>query len=344
MMTSSERLAARLRRGPVDRIPNMTLVMQYAADLIGVPLAHYYRDYHVLCEANFKTVEVYGLDLVDAISDPFRETADFGAVIRFPENNLPICEQPLIRDPSDLAALSSPDPLAPGSRMRDRVDAVRLFHERGGGRIPVQGWVEGALAEAADLRGVTQLMYDLYDRPEWVEKLLEHCVAVEIAFAVAQVEAGATIIGLGDSIASQVGPQAYRRFGLPYEQRIFAAIRAAGAMGRLHICGDTSRYVRDMAQSGARIIDLDWQVDLACARVEVDEIDPDIALCGNFDPVAVLYEGTPDDVTQATQHCRAVGGANWLAAPGCEVPRHTPPENMHAFGAALVVLEQSREA
>ena len=336
-MTSTERLAARMAGQPVDRIPNMTLVMQFAADQIGARLADYYQDYHVLCEANFVTAERFGLDLVDAISDPFRETADFGAAIEFPDDDLPVCRAPLIQDPSDAAALKLPDPLAPGSRMRDRVDAIRLFHETVGGRIPVQGWVEGALAEAADLRGVSVLMYDLYNRPEWVESLLEKTVEVAIAFAVAQVEAGATIIGLGDAIASQVGPAAYRRFALPYEQRIFEAIRKAGAIPRLHICGNTSRMVADMAQSGAQIIDLDWQVDLAAARATVDAIDPTIALCGNFDPVAVLYEGTPDDVRRAVEACRAAGGDNWLAMPGCEVPRGTRAENVLAMRDALVV-------
>lgn len=336
-MTSSQRLAARMRGEPVDRIPNMTLVMQYAADLIGARLPDYYQDYHVLCEANFKSVEVFGIDIVDAISDPYREAADFGAEITFPEDNLPLCLKPLLADTSDLQSLPTPDPLKPGSRMRDRVDAIRLFHERVGGQVPVQGWVEGALAEAADLRGVSQLMYDLYDRPEWVEELLERCVEVEIAFALAQIEAGATIIGLGDAIASQVGPRAYRRFALPYEQRIFEAVRNAGAIPRLHICGDTTRIVKDMAQTGAQIIDLDWQVDLAEARTTVDGIDPAIALCGNWDPVAIMLEGTPEQVTAAVTACKAAGGPNWLAAPGCEVPRGTPQENMFAVRDALVV-------
>lgn len=337
MTTSSERLAARLRGDPVDRVPNMALVMQFAADQIQAPLARYYQDYHILCEANFKTVEVFGLDTVDAISDPYREAADFGAQIQFPEDNLPICTIPRLQDTAALTSLPSPDPLKAGSRMRDRVDAIRLFHERVGGQIPIQGWVEGALAEAADLRGVTALLYDLYDRPEWVEELLERCVEVGIAFALAQIEAGATIIGLGDAIASQVNPHVYRQFALPYEQRIFEAVRQAGAVPRLHICGNTSRIVKDMAQSNAQIIDLDWAVDLAVARAQVDEIDPSIALCGNVDPVAVLHDSTPEEITAAVRHCYAVGGNNWLAAPGCEVPRHTAAENMHAFSAALVI-------
>ncbi len=334
-MTSTERLVARMRGQPVDRVPNMSLVMQFAADQIGQPLARYYQDYHVLCEANFKTVELYALDLVDAISDPFREAADYGATIVFPDDDLPMCAVSPLAQTADLKALPFPDPLVPGSRMRDRVDAVRLFHEQVGGTVPVQGWIEGALAEAADLRGVTALLYDIYDRPDWLIDVLEHCTEVAIAFALAQIEAGATIIGLGDAIASQVGPRAYRQFALPYEQRIFDAVRQAGAIPRLHICGDTRRIVRDMAQSGTHILDLDWQVDLAQARREVDEIDPKICLCGNIDPVAVLYAGTPEQVKDATRHCHAVGGVNWLAQPGCEIPRRTPAENMHAFSATL---------
>ena len=52
---------------------------------------------------------------------------------------------------------------------------------------------------------------------------------------------------------------------LPYEQRLFAAAREAGAIPRLHICGDTNHIVPDMAKSGAEIVDLDWMVDLARA-------------------------------------------------------------------------------
>ena len=103
------------------------------------------------------------------------------------------------------------------------------------------------------------------------------------------------------------------------------------------MCGNTTTLEQELAQSGARIIDLDWQVDLGAARATVDGIDPTIALCGNFDPVAVVYEGTPDDVRRGVEACRAAGGATWLAMPGCEVPRGTAAENMLALRDALVV-------
>jgi uroporphyrinogen decarboxylase len=146
--------------------------------------------------------------------------------------------------------------------MSNRLEAIHSFQQQVGGKVPVMGWVEGALAEAADLHSMTAVLTDLYDRPEWLVELLERCVEVEIAFARAQVEAGADIIGLGDAVCSQVSPKMYRQFALPYEQRIFAAVHEMGAIARLHICGNTTRLLEDMAESGADIIDIDWMVDI----------------------------------------------------------------------------------
>ena len=197
------------------------------------------------------------------------------------------------------------------------------------------GWVEGALAEAVDLRGMSDLLTDLYDRPAWVHDLLEMCAEVAIAFAKAQVAAGADIIGLGDAVASQVSPKSYREFALPYEQRIFAAVHEMGALTRLHICGNTTRILADMANSGADIIDVDWMVDMGQAAAIFGDR---AAVCGNQDPVAVMLNGTPEDVRRVTQACMTAGGARCISAAGCEIPLGTPHANLLAQAAALAEL------
>jgi MtaA/CmuA family methyltransferase len=216
--------------------------------------------------------------------------------------------------------------------MSDRLAAVRRLREQVGGEVPIMGWVEGALAEAADLRGMATLLLDLYDQPDWVHELLERCVEVGIAFARAQIDAGADIIGLGDAIASQIAPAMYQKFCLPFEQRIFAAVHEMGALARLHICGDTTRLLPLMLASGADIIDLDWMVDLGlAARTFGDRA----ALCGNFDPVRIMLQGTPQQVRQAVVTCLDGGGRRSISAAGCEIPDGTPPENLRAQAQAL---------
>ncbi len=330
-MNAYQRLIKRIKGEPVDRPPNLNIFMTFAAHHVGQPLSRYYLDHRVLVEANFAMVNDFEVDVVQAISDPYREAADFGLEVEFPHDRLPLSKTPLLKEPADLKKLSKPDPTA-SPRMLDRLEAVRLMRQQVGQTLPVMGWVEGALAEASDLRGDANLLLDLYDRPGWLLDLLEICAEVAIDFARAQVEAGAHIIGLGDAIASQISPQMYRRYALPYEQRIFEAVHQLGALTRLHICGNTTQHLPHMVESGADIIDLDWMVDMKTAA---DQFGDRVSFCGNVDPVAVMLRGQPEPVYQATLDCIRAGGSRGISAAGCEIPDGTPHENLHAQTRAL---------
>ena len=124
----------------------------------------------------------------------------------------------------------------------------------------------------------------------------------------------------------------YRQFALPYEQRIFDAIHEMGALGRLHICGNTTAIVADMVESGSHIIDLDWMVDMGAAAAAHGQR---VSFCGNFDPVAVMLQGTPQQVYEASQACMRAGGQRSFSAGGCEIPDGTPRDNLLAQAQAL---------
>jgi MtaA/CmuA family methyltransferase len=330
-MNGRERVRRRLAGEAVDRAPNFDIFMVRAAHHVGRPLSQYYLDHRALVEANLAVLEAFDLDLVQAISDPYREAADMGLDVEFPEDGLPLRRRVLLESPEDLAKLRPVEPTA-GRRMSDRLEGVRRMSEAVGRDVVVMGWVEGPLALACDLRGDTNLMLDLHDRPEWVVELLDLLVEQQIAFARAQVAAGADMIGLGDAVASLISPSQFRRFALPYERRIFAAVKEAGAIPRLHICGDTGHLVADLARSGAEIVDLDWMVDLARAAATFGD-GP--APCGNFDPVEIMLRGTPEKVAEATRSCAAAGGPRHFSAAGCEIPEGTSDANLQAHAATL---------
>ncbi len=329
-MNSYERMSERLQGREVDRPPNFDIMMVFAAHYIGQKLSKYYLDYRILCEANMAVLDAFDLDIVQAISDPYREAADFGVDIEFPDDGMPVRRAPLLAVPEDLNKLPSAA-IGFGRRMNDRLEAIRVFRKQVGGEVPIMGWVEGALAEANVLRGDVTLMLDFYHRPDWVHELLEVCVQTEIVFAKAQVDAGADIVGLGDAIASQISPEMYQQFALPYERRILDAVKEAGGKARLHICGDTTHLLHLMPESGADIIDIDWMVDMQ----EAAEAFGAIPVCGNFDPVDVMLNGTPAEVKQATRQCIWDGGSRSISAAGCEIPDNTPEENLLAQAEAL---------
>ena len=90
--------------------------------------------------------------------------------------------------------------------------------------------------------------------------------------------------------------------------------------------------VADMVESGADIVDLDWMVDMAAAAAAHGH---QVSFCGNFDPVAVMLQGTPQEVYEATQRCMGDGGPRSISAAGCEIPDGTPAENLQAQAQAL---------
>lgn len=334
-MNSKQRVIARLTGEPVDRVPNLNIVMQFAAKRIGVTYAEYVQDHRLLVRGNLEVVADFGLDAVSVISDPMREGGDLGMALDFPPDGVPHPSQgPLIRQPEDLLTLR-PIPPEAGRRMSDRLSAVSLFKQEVGDDYPIIGWVEGAFAQAADIRGFSEFLMDTVIDPEFVTDLLELCLEQEILFARAQIEAGADIIGVGDAITSVAGPMAYEEFALPYQIRLLTAIKEAGAHTKLHICGDTTPFLELLPAGLCDIIDVDWMVPLH----RVAELHGDMSsACGNYDPVTVLLQGTPGEVREAVRSAAGLAGPRGISSAGCEVPRETPPENFLAVHEALVEL------
>jgi MtaA/CmuA family methyltransferase len=326
-MTPRERYMAVLQGGRPDVLPRLPILMQFAAEHIGSYYGAFASDYRVLVEANLRCAEEFGIDQLSTISDPYRETAGFGAPIEFPRDGVPICLRPPLEEDPDLAKLPRPDPLQ-APRMRDRVEAVRAYRERAGDRFSIMGWVEGPAAEAADLRGVPNFFVDLLDDPAYADALMARCVETAVEFARVQAAAGADTIGVGDAVASQVSAKVYESLILPHEQRLVAALHGMRVRVRLHICGNIRHLLPGIATLGIDIIDIDHMVSLAEAR---RALGPGIALAGNVDPVACVMRGSPGTIASAIRRCYVEAGAPFMVNAGCEIPAATPPANLSAL-------------
>ncbi|MBN1912502.1 MAG: uroporphyrinogen decarboxylase family protein [Pirellulales bacterium] len=328
-MNGYERMQATLAGEPVDSLPQLPIVMMFAADLIGVKYGQYAADHRLLVEGQLRTAERFDFDYVSCISDPAREAADCGARIQYFDDQPPAIDEgnALLADKTALARLTVPDPLG-GGRMFDRVQAAALFREKVGGQLWIEGWIEGPCAEAADLRGINALMVDFFDDPAFVRDLFEFALEMGLRFARAQVDAGVDWFGVGDAAASLVGPEIYEQFVWPYEKRLVDGLHEMGAGVRLHICGNTNRILPAMGRLGCDVVELDSMVPLDRAR---EVMGPDQLLLGNLDPVAVLRNGTPESITAALAECHRHAGPRYIVGAGCEVTRDTPHENLLAL-------------
>jgi MtaA/CmuA family methyltransferase len=333
-MTPRERVLTLLAGQPVDRPPAMPITMMWAADLIGAKYQDYATRAGIQAAAQCAAARQFGFDHVSVISDPCCEAADLGAAIFYPPDGPPaiIEERALLADPAALQKLRVPDPQRAGSRMANRIEAVRLLRQQAGNTHFVEGWVEGPCAESADLRGINTLMMDYYDDPDFIHALANFTVDMAVKFAAAQIEAGADVIGLGDAAASLINRELYNEFVLPHEKRLVDGIHAAGGRVRLHICGRTLHLADAFAALGCEIVDLDTLVDLRAARTAMGNRQ---VLLGNVHTVNVVKNGTPDEMSQALVKGHADAGPAWIAGAGCEVPRGSPVENVRCFSEVV---------
>jgi MtaA/CmuA family methyltransferase len=329
-MTGRERILAMLDHKPVDRLPFMPITMQFACKRTSATYRDYCTDYRVLVEGQLRTVEEFDFDYVNTMSDPAREAADCGAVVRYYDDHpVAIVEaEALLKDKTCLAHLKIPDPLG-GGRMHNGIKAIELYKQQLNGAKLIEGWVEGPCAEGADLRGINQIMLDFYDDPKFIRDLFEFVLEMELRFAQVQVEAGADMIGIGDAAASLVGPDFYNEMIWPYEKRLVDGIKSFGAKARLHICGNTRHLMDGIAKLGCDIVDLDSMVPVEEAR---QTVGPELVLIGNLNPVAIVRNGNPDRVLQKIAECHRAAGASYIVGAGCEIPPDTCADNVRALG------------
>ena len=326
-MTPKERIYAILKGGSYDRPAVTPIFMAWSANFIGRTYRDYYLDGDVLAQAQLAVTKAFNLDQISAISDPWREASAYGMEFEYPPEGVGRPKEVFIKTQDDISKVKLLD-IENAERTKQRIESVRKMAAEVGQTHSVLGWVEGPLAEYGDLRGVENAMFDLIDKPELFIKAGEVIVQNAIAFAVAQIKAGADMIGIGDAAASLIAPDMYKECVLPLEQKQIAAIHEAGAAVKLHICGNIKNIVQHMAKSGTDIIDVDWMVPLAKAR---EFVGPEVTLCGNFNPAGVLFEGGPQDVADAARQCLKAGGYKFILMPGCEVPPATPEQNIRAF-------------
>jgi uroporphyrinogen decarboxylase len=301
--------------------------MAWAAHYAGHSYRDFYLDGDVLVEAQLAVTRAFNLDQISAISDPWREASGYGIDFEYPPEGVGKPKDTLIKDTKDIPRLKSLD-IESCPRMKQRVQSIRKMAAELGQTHSVLGWIEGPLAEYADMRGLENALVDLVDKPNMFLEAADVIVGNAISFALAQVNAGADMIGMGDAAASLIGAELYCKYILDLERKIIQAIHDAGAAVKLHICGNTTSIIEHIPKTTVDVIDIDWMVPLAEARRLTG---PDATLCGNFDPSAVLLQGSPDEVAASATSCIENGGEKFFLMPGCEVPPTTPEENIRAF-------------
>ena len=292
-------------------------------------------------EVTLQPLERYALDAAILFSDILTVPDAMGLGLRFAPGEGPRFEHAL-RTEAQIRALRAPDL----ERLRYVFDAVsqirRALTRDGVQRVPLIGFagspwtlacymVEGQGSD--DWRQTKTLMYS---RPDLMHHILGVNAEAVAAYLNAQVESGAQALMLFDSWGGALADGAFQEFSLQYSRRVLQALRREHDGRRVPLILFTKGgggWLREMSDSGADALGVDWTVNLGAARSLVGER---VALQGNLDP-SVLF-APPDSIAA---QARAVLDAFGTIAPGQRaghvfnlghgISQFTPPEHVQVL-------------
>jgi len=234
-------------------------------------------------EVTLQPLERFPLDAAILFSDILTIPDAMGLGLHFAEGEGPRFERPL-RDERDIAKLAAPDP---ATELRYVMDAVREIRRQLRDRMPLIGFsgspftlacymIEGSGSD--DWRTLKTMRHS---RPDLLHRILEVNARAVREYLAAQVEAGVDVCMIFDTWGGTLAHDDYETFSLAYVRPILKALRVP----TIFFTKGGNPWLREMMESGASAIGLDWTTDPRAARKLAAGR---VALQGNLDPVTLF--------------------------------------------------------
>ncbi len=330
-MTPKERLKAFAAGQPLDRLPCMPLVTDQVYSLAGGPMSQYYHSARLMAQAQIQAFETYETDSVGSGPGLFGLAEAIGTKLAFPADGIPYVAVPVLDDYQELDRLELIDPYRAG-RLPLILEALKIVQAAVQERAAVGCSVGGPLTTAAAVRGTDRFLRDLCRKPAMVHRLLQYVTDNALLFIDVLSD-----MGIKPSIAEPtasgtlISARHFREFAKPYLKQYADRISKRWGSGPfLHICGDTMPILEDMVDTGATVLSLDNQLDLAAAKAKVGH---KVCLAGNVKPYT-LWKGTPEQVAAEVKDCLRQAydsPKGFILSSGCGLSIGTPAHNVLAM-------------
>jgi [methyl-Co(III) methylamine-specific corrinoid protein]:coenzyme M methyltransferase len=326
--TPKERLYRALRKQKVDRMPAVCFTQTATVEQMEACGA-YWPEAHANAE-KMATLAEAGHTVIgfEAVRVPFDITAEaelFGCGIKAGDlKQQPSVVKHVVTNLEDLEKIK--DYNLKEGRVGLVLEAIKILSEKYGKELPIIGSMIGPFSLAQHING-DAWFGNLFTGEDVVPALLDFCSDFNVAYAKAMVENGADTIAIIDPTASYelIGGEFYEKYALPYQKKIVDAMKELDVATVLHICGNTTKGLGIMDKTGVNGISVDQRVDIKTATGNVENA----IIVGNLDPVAVLWNGTPDEITEASK--KALDAGVGLLTAGCGIVSMTSTANLQTM-------------
>jgi len=282
------------------------------------------------CELTLQPVDIIGVDAAILFSDILVVPQAMGLEVLMEEGRGPVLPQP-VKTSADLARITVPDV---HDTLHYVFDAVRLTKSALGGRVPLIGFAGAPwtllcyMVEGKGSKSFDHARAFCFTRTELAHRLLDMITDTTIQYLKAQVQAGADVVQLFDSWGGSLTPADFEKFSLQYIRKIVAAVKEECPV--IVFAKGAWYAVKEIAQTGASAVGLDWCVEPAFARQQAGST----TLQGNYDP-ARLYAPIPEIRKSVQRMVRDFGTQRYIANLGHGILPTVPVDHARAFVDAV---------
>lgn len=308
---------------PIMTYPGMELINKRVPDIVYNP------------ELQFRCMEAlakkYPAVAIASMMDLSVEAEAFGCRIRCSDDEVPNVMENIVKCLDDVEKLMIPK--LGDARTGVYLESVRLAAENIKDR-PAFGGCIGPISLCSRLYDMTEMMMALILEPETIHKLLEKTTEFITSYVQAFKDVGANGIIIAEPTAGLLSPEQCTEFSSNYIKRIVDKVQNDNFMVIIHNCGNTTKLVDSLVSTGS----MGFHFGNA---VKMEDILPQVPVgriaLGNIDSARILKNGTVEEVTEKVTELldKTSEYNNFVLSSGCDVPPHTPKENVDAFYDAL---------
>jgi uroporphyrinogen decarboxylase len=331
-MTSAERLGAAMAHREPDRVPFILPTVLQGAREMGLQIEEYFRSPEAVAEGQCRLRAKFRNDALVGFMYGAVDAEAWGGEIIYRGDGPPNAGAPTIVYDADIRSLRPP-PVASTPCLQKVLRLIALLHERARGEVPVLGGVISPFSLPIMQMGFEAYLVLLHEQPALFERLMAVNEEFCVAWANAQLAAGASAISYADPMSStSIIPRAlYLKTGLPVAKRTLARIR--GAVATSFASGRCLSLIDDLVPTGTVGVAVSALEDLAQVKAACRGR---LTVMGNLNAIE-MRRWTPAEAEARTREAIAkagVGGGFVLTDNHGEIPLQVPEPILMAIANA----------
>ena len=205
--------------------------------------------------------------------------------------------------------------------------------------VPIIGNITGPISTASSVMEPVNFYKELRKRKTEAHEYMEFVTGQIIAFARAQIYAGADVIAISDPSGTGeiLGPRFFEEYAVKYINIILDNLQADKLGAIVHICGKMKSVYQQVNMIHSDALSFDSVVSMREARQALQGR----VLMGNISTYTLEF-GDCDKIAQMTRACLKSGSD--IIAPACGLGTKTPLANIKAILCALQENEDAIDA